>query len=387
MEKKFIYLDNNATTKVDDIVVKEMQKYFTEVYGNPSSLYDLGQEAREAIENARQRIAKILNCDASEIYFTGSGTESDNLAIKGVARRYQNKGKHIITSAIEHHAVLNTVEYLGKKEGFEYSLVKVNNDGIVDLDHLKSLIRDDTIIISIMYANNETGAIQPIEEIGKIAKEKGIYFHTDAVQAAGKLSLDVKKLNVDMMSLSGHKFHAPKGVGILYKRNGINPIPLFHGGHHEKNLRPSTENVPYIMGIAKALEIAYDELEEHKEKIYKLKMMLKEGIEKNIEGVISNTPENSVFNTLNYSFKGIEGESILFSLNDFGIGVSTGSACTSGSLEPSHVIMAMGRDHAICHSSIRFSLSKYNTEDEIKYTIEKLKEVIERIRKISPYKQ
>lgn len=387
MERKFIYLDNNATTRVDDRVVEEMQKYFTENYGNPSSLYDLGQQAREAVENARKRVAKILNCPEQDVFFTGSGTESDNIAIKGVARRYQNKGKHIITSAIEHHAVLNSVEYLAKKEGFEYSLVNVGSDGIVDLDHLKSLIRDDTILISIMYANNETGAIQPIEEIGKIAKEKGIYFHTDAVQAAGKLPLDVKKLNVDMLSLSGHKFHAPKGIGILYKRTGINPIPLFHGGHHEKNLRPSTENVPYIMGIAKALEIAYEEFEEHKEKIYRLKMMLKEGIEKNIDGIVLNTPEKSVFNTLNYSFKGIEGESILFSLNDFGIGVSTGSACTSGSLEPSHVIKAMGRDHATCHGSIRFSLSKYNTEEEIKYTVEKLKEVVERIRKISPYKQ
>lgn len=387
MERKFVYLDNNATTRVDDRVVEEMQKYFTEIYGNPSSLYDLGQQARDAIENSRKRVAKILNCSEQDVFFTGSGTESDNIAIKGVARRYQNKGKHIITSAIEHHAVLNSVEYLAKKEGFEYSLVNVGSDGIVDLEHLKSLIRDDTILISIMYANNETGAIQPIEEIGKIAKEKGIYFHTDAVQAAGKLSLDVKKLNVDMLSLSGHKFHAPKGVGILYKRTGINPIPLFHGGHHEKNLRPSTENVPYIMGIAKALEIAYEKFEEHKEKIYKLKMMLKKGIEKNIDGIVLNTPENSVFNTLNFSFKGIEGESILFSLNDFGIGVSTGSACTSGSLEPSHVIKAMGRDHATCHGSIRFSLSKYNTEEEIKYTVEKLKEVVERIRKISPYKQ
>jgi len=386
MEKRIVYFDNNATTRVDDRVVKKMGIYFTKVYGNPSSLYDLGFEAKNAVEDARKKISKILNCSDQEIFFTGSGTESDNIAIKGVARRYQKKGKHIITSSIEHHAVLNSVEYLGKKEGFEYSLVKVDSDGIVDIDHLKSLIRPDTILISIMYANNETGAIQPIEEIGKIAREKGIYFHTDAVQAAGKLPLDVKKLNVDMLSLSGHKFHAPKGVGILYKRTGINPIPLFHGGHHEKNLRPSTENVPYMVGIAEALEIAYDEFEEHKKHIYKLKMMLKEGIEKNIDGLVLNTPKNSVFNTLNYSFKGIEGESILFSLNDFKISVSTGSACTSDSLEPSHVIMAMGREDSISHGSIRFSLSKYNTEEEIKYTIEKLKEVVERIRKISPYK-
>jgi cysteine desulfurase len=262
----------------------------------------------------------------------------------------------------------------------------VGEDGIVDVDHLKSLIKPETILISVMYANNETGAIQPIEEIGKIAKEREIYFHTDAVQGAGKLTLDVKKLNVDMLSLSGHKFHAPKGIGILYKRTGINPIPLFHGGHHELRGRPSTENVPYIVAVAKALEIAYRDIDEHRAKQTMLKERLKAGITKNIGNILLNTPDNSVFNTLNISFVGIEGESILFSLDEFGIAVSTGSACTSGSLEASHVIMAMGRDHTTSHGSVRFSLSKYTTEEEIDYTIDKVKSVVEKIRKISPYK-
>jgi len=383
--EKLVYLDNNATTKVDHAVVEAMMKYFTEDYGNPSSIYTHGQRAREAVENARKRVAKILNCEQRDVFFTGSGTESDNIAIKGVARKYKNKGNHIITSSIEHHAVLKSVEYLAK-EGFIYDIVKVNEDGIIDIDHLKSLIKPETILISVMYANNETGAIQPIEDIGKIAKEKGIYFHTDAVQGVGKLTLDVKKLNVDMLSLSGHKFHAPKGVGILYKRTGINPIPLFHGGHHELNVRPSTENVPYIVGIAEALNIAYRDIEKHRERQMKLKERLKKGLIKNIDNILLNTPEKSVFNTLNVSFIGIEGESILFTLDESGIAISTGSACTSGSLEPSHVIKAMGRNHATCHGSVRFSLSKYTTEEEIDFTIDKVKSTVEKIRKISPYK-
>ncbi|PIP13814.1 MAG: cysteine desulfurase NifS [bacterium (Candidatus Stahlbacteria) CG23_combo_of_CG06-09_8_20_14_all_34_7] len=385
MMEKLVYLDNNATTKVDHAVVEAMMKYFTEDYGNPSSIYTHGQRAREAVENARKRVAKILNCEQRDVFFTGSGTESDNIAIKGVARKYKNKGNHIITSSIEHHAVLKSVEYLAK-EGFIYDIVKVNEDGIIDIDHLKSLIKPETILISVMYANNETGAIQPIEDIGKIAKEKGIYFHTDAVQGVGKLTLDVKKLNVDMLSLSGHKFHAPKGVGILYKRTGINPIPLFHGGHHELNVRPSTENVPYIVGIAEALNIAYRDIEKHRERQMKLKERLKKGLIKNIDNILLNTPEKSVFNTLNVSFIGIEGESILFTLDESGIAISTGSACTSGSLEPSHVIKAMGRNHATCHGSVRFSLSKYTTEEEIDFTIDKVKSTVEKIRKISPYK-
>ncbi|MGE3062889.1 MAG: cysteine desulfurase family protein [bacterium] len=382
---KIIYLDNNATTRVDDSVVSEMAKYFTEEYGNPSSLYTLGAKAREAIENSRKRVAGILNCEARDVFFTGSGTESDNIAIKGVARRYKNKGTHIITSAIEHHAVLKSVEQLSK-EGFTFDIARVGEDGIVDIEHLKSLIKPETILISVMYANNETGAIQPIEEIGKLAKEKGIYFHTDAVQAAGKLSLDVKKLNVDMLSLSGHKFHAPKGVGILYKRTGINPIPLFHGGHQELALRPSTENIPYIAGIALALENADREIEQHKKVQSGLKERLKKGLVGSIDKILVNTPEKSVFNTLNVSFVGIEGESILFSLDEYGIAVSTGSACTSGSLSPSHVLLAMGRNHTTSHGSVRFSMSKYTTEEDIDFTIEKVKSVVEKIRKISPYK-
>ncbi|HAV92972.1 TPA: cysteine desulfurase NifS [candidate division WOR-3 bacterium] len=383
--EKSVYLDNNATTKVDKEVVESMMKYLKDDYGNPSSLYTLGQNARSAVEDSRKRVASILNCEPRDVFFTGSGTESDNIAVKGVARRYKNKGNHIITSAIEHHAVLKSVEHLAK-EGFTYDIAKVGEDGIVDVDHLKSLIKPETILISVMYANNETGAIQPIEEIGKIAKEREIYFHTDAVQGAGKLTLDVKKLNVDMLSLSGHKFHAPKGIGILYKRTGINPIPLFHGGHHELSVRPSTENVPYIVAVAKALEIAYRDIDEHRAKQTMLKERLKAGITKNIGNILLNTPDNSVFNTLNISFVGIEGESILFSLDEFGIAVSTGSACTSGSLEASHVIMAMGRDHTTSHGSVRFSLSKYTTEEEIDYTIDKVKSVVEKIRKISPYK-
>lgn len=384
MEKR-IYLDNNATTRVDDEVAGEIGKYFTEEYGNPSSLYSIGASARAAVEDSRKRVSKILNCEPREVFFTGSGTESDNIAIKGTARRYKSKGNHIITTAIEHHAVLKSVEQLAK-EGFTYDIAKVKENGIVDVEHLKSLIKPETILISVMYANNETGAIQPISEIGKVAKERGIYFHTDAVQGAGKLSLNVKELNVDMLSLSGHKFHAPKGVGILYKRTGINPTPLFSGGHQELAVRPSTENVPYIAAIGRALEIAHRDIEEHREKQSVLKERLKAGLLKNIDKVVVNTPEESVFNTLNVSFVGIEGESILFTLDAFGIAVSTGSACTSGSLEPSHVIMAMGRDHTTCHGSVRFSLSKYTTEEEIDYTIDRVKETVEKIRKISPYK-
>lgn len=383
--EKIVYLDNNATTRVDDSVVKEMQKYFTEEYGNPSSIYTLGFNAREAVENARGRIAKILNCESRDIFFTGSGTESDNIAVKGVARRYKARGNHIITSAIEHHAVLHSVKQL-EKEGFTSDIARVDENGIIDIEHLRSLIKPETILISVMYANNETGAIQPISEIGRIAKENNIYFHTDAVQGGGKLDLDVKKLNVDMLSLSGHKFHAPKGVGILYKRTGVNVVPLFHGGHHEMNVRPSTENVPYIIGIAKALEIASAEKEEHKERIGKLRDKLKIGILNFIDRIVVNTPPQSVFNTLNVSIVGIEGESILLSLDEYGIMVSTGSACTSGSLEPSHVIMAMGRDHTTCHGSVRFSLSKYTTDDDIDYTVEKLAVVVKKIREISPYK-
>jgi len=382
---KIVYLDNNATTKPDNGVLEEMLKYFGEEYGNASSQYTLGMNAREAIENARSKIAGILNCMPKEIFFTGCGTESDNIAIAGTARRYKNKGNHIITSAIEHHAVLETVKRLGK-EGFEWSIANVKENGIVDLDHLKSLIKPTTVIISVMYANNETGAIQPIHEISTICREKGIYFHTDAVQAAGKLTLNTKELGVDMMTLSGHKFHAPKGIGILFKRNGVNVVPLTYGGHHEQSVRPGTENVPYIAGIAKALEIAVNDMERHVAHIAPLKEKLKRRILSEIEKSTLNTPDESVCNTLNVSFSGLEGESMLLSLDEYGIEVSTGSACSSGSLEPSHVILAMGRDHLTAHGSIRFSLSKYTTEEEIDYTVDRLKEVIERIRRISPYK-
>lgn len=383
--EKIVYLDNNATTAVDKDVFSEMSKYFSQEYGNASSQYTLGMNAREAVENARAKIASILNCMPKEVFFTGCGTESDNIAIAGTARRYKSRGNHIITSAIEHHAVLETVKKLGK-EGFEWSLANVTKEGIVDVDHLKSLIKDGTFLVSVMYANNETGAIQPIKEIAALCREKGIYFHTDAVQAAGKLTLDVKELGADMLSLSGHKFHAPKGIGILYKRNGVNVVPLTYGGHHEMSVRPGTENVPYIVGTARALEIAHNGMKEHVSSMQHLKDKLKERIMNEIEGASLNTPASSVCNTLNVSFSGLEGEAMLLSLDEFGIEVSTGSACSSGSLEPSHVILAMGRDHLTAHGSIRFSLSKYTTEEEIDYTVERLKEVIERIRRISPYK-
>ncbi len=384
---KTVYLDNNATTKVEDRVIEVMSDYFSNIYGNPSSIHDMGFEAREKLEEAREKIAQLLNCKSEEIFFTGSGTESDNIAIKGAAYKYQKNGNHIITSKIEHHAVLNSFKAL-EKEGFNVSYVNVDKNGIIDIDHFKSLIKDNTIFVSIMHANNETGAIQPIEKISDICKGNNIIFHTDAVQTTGKLIIDLEKMkNIDLLTFSGHKIHAPKGIGVLFKRKGVHLKPIMHGGHHERKIRPGTENVPYIIGIAKAFEIAQNEHDKNEKHIRELRDYFYNQIIGNFDKIIINTPiENSVYNTLNVSFKGLEGESILLTLSEKGIMASSGSACTSDSLDPSHVLLAMGRDHLTAHGSIRFSLSKYISKEDIDYTIDILKETITKIRNISPYK-
>ena len=380
---KNIYFDNAATTKLDEEVLQEMMPYLTENYGNASSIYKIGREARKAVETAREQIAKVLNCKPNEIYFTAGGSESDNTAIKGIARANKNKGNHIITSKIEHPAVLETCKEL-EKEGFEVSYISVDENGIINLEELKNAIKPTTILITVMFANNEIGTIQPIEEIGQIAKENNIYFHTDAVQAVGSIKIDVQKLNIDSLSLSGHKFYGPKGIGALYVRTGIRFEKLIAGGHQERNKRAGTENVAGIVGIGKAFELAYSNLDEHNEKIRKLRDYYVEQVKEKIPYIkINGDMEKRLPGNSNISFKFIEGEGLLLNLDLKGIYASSGSACTSGSLDPSHVLLAIGLPHEIARGSLRITIGKYNTKEEVDYLVENLVEIINRLREMS----
>lgn len=377
------YFDNSATTKIDTKVLEEMIPFLTEKYGNASSIYSLGRESRKAIDISRDKVAKALNADSKEIYFTNSGTESDNWALKGIAYANKEKGKHIITSNIEHHAILHTCKYL-EKQGFEITYLSVKENGIVNIEDLRNAIREDTILISVMFANNEIGTIQPIKEIGKIAEEKNIYFHTDAVQAVGNIDIDVKDMNIDLLSLSAHKFNGPKGIGALYIKEGIKIDNLLHGGSQEKNRRPSTENVAGIVGLGKAIELATKNIPEKTKHLLALREKAIKGLLQIPETILNGDPEKRLPGNVNVCIKYIEGESILLMLDQLGICASSGSACTSGSLEPSHVLLALGRPHEIAHGSLRLSFSKDNTEEEVDFLLEKLPSIVERLRKMSP---
>ena len=380
-----VYMDYNATTPCDERVFEEMSPYFSKEFGNPSSIYGLARNSRKALEIARERVAELLDCKTEEIFFTSGGTEADNWAITGTAFGMREKGKHIITSSIEHHAVLNTCKFL-EKMGYEITYLPVDRYGVVDVDALKKAIRKDTILVTIMAANNEIGTVQPIKEIAEIVKEKGIYFHTDAVQVAGKVPVSVKDMNVDMLSLSGHKFYGPKGVGALYVRKGVKLIPFLYGGGQEKGKRAGTENVAGIVGLGKAAEIAMAEMAEEAEKIRKLRDELENGIKEKIpEIIINGHTEKRLYNTLNLCIKYIEGESILLNLDFEGICASSGSACTSGSLEPSHVLLAIGIPPEVAHSSIRFSLGKHNKREDVLKVLDVLPGIVEKLRKMSPF--
>jgi len=377
-------MDNAATTRVKQEVLEEMLPYFSEYYGNPSSIYSLGGKSKNAIEIARERVAKAINADPKEIYFTAGGSEADNWAIKGVAFANRNKGNHIITSKIEHHAVLHTCEYL-EKQGFRVTYLDVDEYGFVNLEQLRNSITDDTILITIMFANNEIGTIQPIKEIGQIAKEHGIYFHTDAVQAVGHVKIDVNELNIDLLSMASHKFHGPKGVGALYVRKGVKIDSLIAGGGQERNRRAGTENVPGIVGMGKAIELAYEHLDENNEKLIRLRDRLIKKVFENIDHVrLNGHPTKRLPGNVNLCFEYIEGESLLLSLDMEGIAASSGSACTSGSLDPSHVLLAIGLPHEIAHGSLRLTLGDFNTEEEVDYVVEKLTEIVARLRAMSP---
>jgi len=377
-------MDNSATTQVKQEVLDEMLPYFSINYGNPSSIYALGGKSKNAVEVAREKIAKAIGANANEIFFTAGGSESDNWALKGIAFANRKKGNHIITSKIEHHAILHTCQYL-EKEGFRVTYLDVDKYGTVDLEQLKNSITDDTILISIMFANNEIGTIQPIKEIGQIAKEKGIYFHTDAVQAIGHVKIDVNDLNIDLLSMSAHKFYGPKGIGVLYIRKGVKIDPLITGGAQERNRRAGTENVPGIVGMGKAIELAYDNLEESNARLIKLRDRLINKILDRIDYVrLNGHPTNRLPGNVNVCFEFIEGESLLLSLDMEGIAASSGSACTSGSLEPSHVLLAIGLPHEIAHGSLRLSLGDFNTEEEVDYVVDKLVEIVSRLRAMSP---
>jgi len=384
MNKK-IYFDNAATTMVKKEVVDEMIKYLSEYYGNPSSgIYDIGRKSKEAIDKARKIVSSFINADENELYFTSGGTESDNWAIKGIAFANQNKGKHIITTKIEHHAVLHTCEYL-EKFGFETTYLDVDKYGMIDLENLKNSIRPDTILISIMYANNEIGTIQPIEEIGKIAREHNIIFHTDAVQALGGVRIDVKKQNIDLMSMSAHKVHGPKGVGGMYIRKGVKIDNFMHGGAQERRRRAGTESVQNIVGFAKAIELMGVDFNDKISKLTNLRDRFINGIQNNIEDVVLNGhPTMRLPNNVNFSYKYIEGESILLWLDMEGISASSGSACTSGSLDPSHVLLATGLDHGTAHGSIRFTIGDETTEEEVDFVIDKMKHIVQKLRDMSP---
>jgi cysteine desulfurase len=381
---RIYYLDSNATTPLDPQVREAMAPYLAERFANPSSIYKFAQEVRGEVEAAREQVAQLINAAPEEVIFTSGGTEADNTAVKGVAFALRDKGRHIITSHIEHHAVLSACQYL---EGFgvEVTLLPVDRYGIVDLEVLKKAIRRDTCLITVMHANNEIGTIEPIEAIVQIAHEHGIYVHTDAVQTVGKLPIDVKELGVDLLSLSGHKIYGPKGIGALYVRKGVKMDPLLHGGHHERNRRAGTENVPGIIGLGKAAEIAQAELSQNERKIRVLRDRLEQGILERIPEVyVNGHPEKRLFNTLNCCLKGIEGESILLNLDFEGVCASSGSACTSGSLDPSHVLLAIDLPHEVAHGSLRLSLNKFNTDEDVDKVLEVLPGITERLRGMSP---
>ncbi|MDE6411410.1 MAG: cysteine desulfurase NifS [Clostridia bacterium] len=379
-----IYLDNASTTRLDKSVLDQMLPYLTEEYGNPSAIYKLAKTTHKAVEEARAKVAKILNCEPAEIYFTASGSESDNTAIKGIARRYQNKGKHIITSKIEHPAVLETCKAL-EREGFEVTYISVDENGILNLKELEKSVREDTVLISVMFANNEIGTLQPVKEIGEIAKKHGVYFHTDAVQAVGSELIDVKALGIDALSLSAHKFHGPKGVGALYVKQGVRFERFVDGGHQEKGRRAGTENVAGIVGLAAAMELAYKELEEKNKRVRALRDYYEAEVEKRIPYIKRNgDKQKRLAGTSNISFEFIEGEGLLLNLDIKGICASSGSACTSGSLDPSHVLLAIGLKHEIAHGSLRISIGKYNTKEEIDFLVESLVEIVNKLREMSP---
>lgn len=379
-----VYLDNNATTPLLPEVVEAILPYYGENFGNASSIHWFGRECRKAVEEAREKVAALLGASPAEIVFTSGGSESDNLAIKGAAYSNMGRGRHIITSKIEHHAVLDTCKFLGKK-GFEITYLPVDEYGMVDPQALKNSIRDDTILITIMHANNEIGTIQPVAEMGAMAREKGIPFHTDAVQSLGKIETDVNQLNVDLLTFSAHKLHGPKGVGGLYMRKRTRIEPLIHGGHQENSRRAGTENVAGIVGMGKAFELAAVDMEAKNDYVRGLRDKLQTAIMDTIPEVqLNGHPEKRLPNTTNISFKFVEGESLLISLDLKGVALSTGSACTSGSLEPSHVLQAMGIPHEVIHGSLRFSLSGLNTEEDVEYTMEVLPGVVEKVRAMSP---
>ena len=382
--KKLIYLDNAATTKTAPEVVEAMLPYFTEHYGNASAVYGLGQESKEAINKARAQIAQVLGAKENEIYFTAGGSESDNWALKAAAEAYAGKGKHIITSKIEHHAILHTCEYL-ESQGFEVTYLDVDEFGEVKLSELKKAIRPDTILISIMFANNEIGTIQPIKEIGEIAHEHGILFHTDAVQAFGQVPIDVDELHIDMLSSSGHKLHGPKGIGFLYIRKGVKIRSFVHGGAQERKRRAGTENVPGIVGYGKAASLAAETMEERTAKEVELRDYLIERVMKEVPYTrLNGHPKKRLPNNANFSFQFVEGESLLIMLDMEGICGSSGSACTSGSLDPSHVLLAIGLPHEIAHGSLRLTLSEETTKEDIDYTVEAVKKIGDRLRSMSP---
>lgn len=382
--KQMIYLDNAATTKTRPEVVEAMLPYFTEFYGNPSSVYGFSGESKKAISHAREVIAESLGVKANEIYFTAGGSESDNWAIKATAEAYQDKGRHIITSKIEHHAVLHTCQYL-ESRGFEITYLDVDENGLVSPEQVEKAIRPDTILISIMFANNEIGTIEPIQEIGKIAKAHGVLFHTDAVQAYGHVPINADELSIDMLSASGHKFNGPKGIGFLYIRKGVKSRSFIHGGAQERKRRAGTENVPGIVGMGKAAEIAMATMEERIKKETKMRNYLMEKVMSAVPYTrINGDRVKRLPNNVNFAFQFIEGESLLIMLDMEGICGSSGSACTSGSLDPSHVLLAIGLPHEIAHGSLRLTLSEENTMEEMDYAAEKIQKIVERLRSMSP---
>ncbi len=382
--KTNIYFDNAATTPVRKEVYDEILPYFIQYYGNASSVYTIARESKKALEKAREQVAKALNANIDEIYFTAGGSESDNFALKGIAEAMEKKGKHIITTQIEHHAILHTCEYL-QQRGFEITYLPVDEYGKISLEELKNAIRKDTILISVMFANNEIGTIQPIKEIGAIAKQKGIYFHTDAVQAVGHVKIDVKEMNIDLLSLSGHKICAPKGIGAIYIKKGVAINPLIHGGAQEKRRRAGTENIAGIVGLGKAIELANEEIEQNATKVSALRDKLINGIlEKIPYSKLNGHPTDRLPGNCNISFEFIEGESMLLLLDSKGIAASSGSACTSGSLDPSHVLLAIGLPHEKAHGSLRMTLEHYNTEKEVDVVLEELPAIVSKLRDMSP---